>query len=70
MNKQELIDELYACIEQIKDLGDLDKEVKVFHSVCTGGYSGDCEQIDQFELNFTNEEDGEVVVMSYGVVEI
>ena len=70
MNKQELIDELYACIEQIKDLGDLDQEVKVFHSICTGGYGSDCEQIDQFELNFTAEEEGEVVVMSYAVVEI
>ena len=70
MNKQELIDELYACIEQIKDLGDLDNEVKVFHSVCTGGYSGDMNEIDQFELNFTAEEEGEVVVMSYAVCEI
>jgi hypothetical protein len=70
MTRQDLIDELDLCIKQIKDLGDLDKQVKVFHSVCTGGYSGDCEQIDQFELNFTNEEDGEVVLMSYAVCEI
>ena len=70
MTRQELVTQLQLCIQQINDLGDLHQEVRVFHSVCTGGYSDDCREIDQFELDFSNEEDGEVVVMSYGVVEI
>ena len=71
LTKQELIDELYACIEQIKDLeGDLDQEVKVFHHICTGGFGGDVTEIDSFEMNFTSEDDGEVVLIGYEVNEL
>ena len=46
------------------------KEVEVAHSVCTGGYGGDLNQIDQLELSFIEEEDGDVVIMQYSVCEI
>ena len=65
-----LIEELELCVEQLRDLGNEDKEVKVFHSVCTGGYGGDMIEIDSFELNFTAEDDGEVVLMNYEVNEL
>ncbi len=70
MTRQELIEQLQSSIKQLQSMGDLQQEVEVYHSVNTGGYSGDCNPIDQFELDFINEEDGEVVVMNYGVVEI
>ena len=70
MTRQELINELKAGITQLEKMGDLTKEVEVAHSVCTGGYGGDCNEIDQLELSFIEEEDGDVVIMQYSVCEI
>lgn len=70
MTRQELIEQLQSGIKQLQSMGDLQQEVEVYHSVCTGGYTDSCREIDQFELDFIDEEDGEVVVMNYGVVEV
>ena len=70
MTRQDLITQLQNSINQLSEMGEPNTEIEVYHSVCTGGYSEDCRQIDQFELDFLNEEDGEVVVMQYQVVEI
>ena len=70
MTRAELIMELQAGIEQLQKMGNLTKEVEVAHSVCTGGYGGDCNQIDQLELSFIEEEDGDVVIMQYSVCEV
>ena len=51
-------------------MGQLGKEVKVVHSVCTGGYGGDYREINQLGLEFNLEEDGNILVMDYSVVEI
>lgn len=70
MTRQELIAQLQNSINQLTEMGELDREIEVYHSVCTGGYTDSCRHIDQFELDFSNEEDGEVVVMNYAVCEI
>tara|TARA_R110002050_G_scaffold121022_1_gene239332 strand:+ start:268 stop:483 length:216 start_codon:yes stop_codon:yes gene_type:complete len=70
MTRQELIEELQKGILQLQSMGDLEKEVKVVHSICTGGYSEDHREIDQLGIEFNNEEGGDVVVMDYGVCEI
>jgi hypothetical protein len=70
MTRLGLIKELEHSIKQLKDMGQLGKEVTVMHSVCTGGYGGDYREIDQLGLEFNLEEDGNVLVMDYSVVEI
>ncbi len=70
MTRQELIIELQGSIRQLREMGELDREIKVMHSICTGGYTEDHREIDQLGLDFYNEEDGEVVVMNYSVCEI
>ena len=70
MTRQQLINELEHSIKQLKAMGQLGKEVKVMHSVCTGGYSDYYREINQLGLDFKIEEDGNVVVMDYSVVEI
>ena len=70
MTRAELIKELEQSIKQLREMGELDREIAVVHSVCTGGYSDDHREIDQLGLEFSSEEDGNVVVMNYSVVEI
>ena len=70
MTRQEIILELKAGIEQLEKMGDLTKEIKTYHSICTGGYMSDCREIGQLDLTFYNEEDGDVVVVEYSVCEI
>ena len=71
MTKQELIAELELCIEQLQELNvEPEQDVKVFHHICTGGFGGDCIEIDSFEMNFTTEDDGEVILMGYEVNEL
>ena len=69
--KDMLIEELELCIEQLRGLESKpDQEVKLFHHICTGGYGGDPTEIDSFELNFTAEDDGEVILIGYEVNEL
>ena len=71
MTKQELITELELCIEQLRGLESKpEQDVKVFHHICTGGYGGDPTEIDSFEMNFTCEDDGEVILIGYEVNEL
>tara|TARA_R110002050_G_C8775651_1_gene500807 strand:- start:173 stop:382 length:210 start_codon:yes stop_codon:yes gene_type:complete len=69
MTRQEIILELKASIKQLEKMGDLTKEIKTYHSICTGGYMGDYREIDQLDITFI-EEEGDVVVMEYSVCEI
>lgn len=70
MTRQELINELKKGISELEKMGDLEKEITTYHSMCTGGYMGDCREIDQLDLTFIEEEEGDVVVMQYSVCEI
>ena len=70
MTRQDLIIELQGSIRQLREMGELDREITVVHSVCTGGYSEEHREIDQLGLDFNSEEDGSVVVVDYSVVEI
>jgi len=70
MTRYELIAELEQGVRQLKSMGELDREITVMHSVCTGGYTDGYREIDQLGLDFNLEEDGNVVVMDYSVVEI
>ena len=64
MKKSELIKVLERNLEILKS-PDIPEEVNIFHTLDTGGYSGDCNEIYDFDLGFSFDKDEEVVFLEY-----
>ena len=64
MKKLELIEVLERNIKILKS-SDIPEEVSIFHTLDTGGYSGDCSEIYDFDLGFSFDKDEEVMFLEY-----
>tara|TARA_R110002049_G_scaffold3290_1_gene25413 strand:- start:1461 stop:1676 length:216 start_codon:yes stop_codon:yes gene_type:complete len=61
--KAELIMTLKLAIKQLEEIS-TDENTKMFSSIDTGGYGGDCEEIVDFDLGFEYHEDDNVLHVS------
>ena len=64
MKKSELIKVLERNLEILKS-PDIPESVTLYHNIDTGGYSGDCKKIYDFDLGFSYEEDDCVLFLEY-----
>ena len=64
MTKLELIEILERNLKVLKD-PNIPEKFPLFHHVDTGGYSDDCNQIYNFDLNLSYEEEDSVLVLEY-----
>ena len=64
MKKSELIEVLERNLKILKS-SDIPEEVSIFHTLDTGGYSGDCSEIYDFDLGFSFDKDEEVMFLEY-----
>ena len=64
MNKSELIKVLKRNLEILKS-PDIPEEVSIFHTLDTGGYSGDCSEIYDFDLGFSFDKEEGVMFLEY-----
>ena len=64
MTKLELIEVLERNLKVLKDPNIPDK-FPLFHHVDTGGYSDDCSQIYEFDLNLSYDNEDSVLVLEY-----
>ena len=64
MKKSELIKVLERNLEILKS-PDIPEEVSIFHTLDTGGYSGDCNEIYDFDLGFSFDEEEKVMFLEY-----
>ena len=64
MKKSERIEVLERNLMILKS-SDIPEEVSIFHTLDTGGYSGDCNEIYDFDLGFSFDKDEEVMFLKY-----
>jgi hypothetical protein len=64
MTKLELIQVLERNLKILKN-PNIPEEVNVFHTLDTGGYTGDCSEIYDFDLGFSWDEEEEVLFLEY-----
>ena len=56
MKKSELIEVLERNLKVLKD-PNIPEKLPLYHSLDTGGYTGDCSQIYHFDMGFSYDED-------------
>ncbi len=61
MTREQLIQELEKGLEQLKSIRPQEDQL-VLHQVDLGGYTCGYKEIEDFTLNFTQEEDGEIII--------
>ena len=64
MNKIELIRVLKSNLEFLEKT-DLPEKFKLYHTLDTGGYGGDCSEIYDFSFGFSYEKDYNVLFFEY-----
>ncbi len=64
MTKLELIQVLERNLKILKN-PNIPEEVNVFHTLDTGGYTGDCSEIYDFDLVFSWDEEEEILFLEY-----
>jgi hypothetical protein len=64
MTKLELIQVLERNLKILKN-PNIPEEVNVFHTLDTGGYTGDCSEIYDFDLGFSWDEEEEILFLEY-----
>ncbi len=64
MTKLELIQVLERNLKVLKD-PNIPEKFPLFHHVDTGGYSDDCNQIYNFDLNLSYDNEDSVLVLEY-----
>ena len=64
MKKSELIKVLERNLEILKS-PDIPEEVSIFHTLDTGGYSGDCNEIYDFDLGLSFDKDEDILFLEY-----
>ena len=67
MTREQLIQELEKSLQQLKSMKEFNNS-KVYHQVDLGFYTEEHKQIEDFSLNFSQE--NEVIVMDYIVEEV
>ena len=64
MKKSELIKVLERNLEILKS-SDIPEDVNIFHTLDTGGYSGDCNEIYDFDMGFSFDKDEDILFLEY-----
>lgn len=64
MKKSELIEVLERNLMILKS-PDIPEEVSIFHTLDTGGYSGDCSEIYDFDFGFSFDKEEGVMFLEY-----
>ena len=64
MKKSELIEVLERNLKVLKD-PNIPEKLPLYHSLDTGGYTGDCNQIYHFDMGFSYDEDDCVLFLEY-----
>jgi len=64
MKKSEIIKILKVNLEILKS-PDIPEEVNIYHTLDTGGYSGDCNEIYYFDLGFSFDKDEDILFLEY-----
>ncbi len=64
MRKSELIKVLERNLEILKS-SDIPEKISLYHTLDTGGYSGDCNEIYDFDLGFSYDKEEEVMFLEY-----
>ena len=64
MNKKELIRILKTNLEILENT-DLPEKFKMYHTIDTGGYSGDCSEIYDIDFAFSYDKEENIVFFEY-----
>ncbi len=64
MKKSEIIKVLERNLKVLKD-SNIPEEVNIFHTLDTGGYSGDCNEIYDFDLGLSFDKDEDILFLEY-----
>ena len=64
MKKLELIKVLERNLKILKS-PDIPEEVNIFHTLDTGGYSGDCNEVYDWDMGFSYDKDESILFLEY-----
>ena len=64
MKKSELIEVLERNLKVLKD-PNIPEKLPLYHSLDTGGYTGDCNQVYHFDMGFSYDEDESILFLEY-----
>ena len=64
MKKSEIRYVLEKALSQLNRI-ESPNEIKMCHTIDTGGYSGDCEEIYEFDLGLSYDEEDNVIFFEY-----